>query len=288
MARNLDITALRAFVTVADRGGMTTAANALHLTQGAVSQQIGRLEDQFGGALFTRDRRGIQLTAFGERLLGRARRLLSLNDEIWTSMTEVAMDGTVRLGAPYDLVGPILAPVLKTYAEARPRVEISLTCASSPDLLTAMARGDVDLVLVEEPLGVSTGECLAVERLVWVGAKGGSAHLRDPLPISMVAETCAFRPAVIAALSERGRNWRTVFENGSIDATTATVRSDLAITPSLICTVAPDLDILCDAGLPELPPFSINLHLPRHQVSAAVVELAHHIREGLARGRRAA
>ena len=56
MLRNLDTALVRTFVTVADKASMTAAANALHLTQGAVSQQIKRLEEALGCSLFERDR----------------------------------------------------------------------------------------------------------------------------------------------------------------------------------------------------------------------------------------
>lgn len=283
MARNLDLALLRTFVAVADRASMTVAANILNLTQGAVSQQVRRLEDLFGAALFERDRRGLRLTPSGERLLGKARWMVGLNDDLWADMTGTAVGGKVRLGGPYDLVGSCLAPILKTYADACPQVEVSLTCASSPDPTAALARGDVDLALIEEPLGPSDGECLCVERLVWVGAKGGRAHLKQPLPVSMVADSCAFRPAVLDALQRDGRGWRTVFESGSIEATTATVRADLAVTAWLAFTVPWDLEILpVEAGLPGLPPFAVNLHLPR-DAGPAAAELARHIRAALVR-----
>lgn len=289
MARNLDISLLRTFVSVAAHGGMTAAGNALHLSQSAVSQQIARLELLCGDALFTRDRPGLRLTRTGERLLGKARRLLELNDEIWSDITARTVEGEVRLGVPYDLVGTVLAPVLKGYCEAFPQVEISITCAASPELAAALRNGELDLAVVEEPAGASTGECLAVDRLVWVGAKAGTAHMKTPLPVSMVAETCAFRPAVLAALRAQDRAWRTVFENGSIDATTATVRTDLAVTTWLASTVPADLDILpAGAGLPELPSFAISLHFPPRAASQAAARLADHIREGLARNRQAA
>ena len=272
-------------MTVADHASMTAAGNALHLTQSAVSQQIARLEE-LSGALFTRNRRNIRLTATGERLLAKARHLLTLNDELWSDMTAKVMDGRVRLGAPYDLVGTWLAPILKNYAEDHPLVEISLVCAASPELLASTTEGAIDLALIEEPLGPSRGECLTVDRLVWVGAKAGAAHLKAPLPVSMVAETCAFRPAVLQALSEQNRAWRTIFESGSIDATTSTVRSDLAVTAWLASTVPVDLDILpSDAGLPELPSFAINLHMPNGHASLATTELARHIRGGVMRYR---
>ncbi|TIW96869.1 MAG: LysR family transcriptional regulator, partial [Mesorhizobium sp.] len=90
--------------------------------------------------------------------------------------------------------------------------------------------------------------------------------------------------AVLAALSEHGLEWRTVFENGNIDATTATVRSDLAVTTWLASTVPADLDILpSESGLPPLPNFAINLHVPKHGAGPAAQEFARHIRDGLAR-----
>ncbi|MGX5849818.1 LysR family transcriptional regulator [Mesorhizobium sp. PL10] len=286
MTRNLDMALIRTFVTVADKASMTAAANALHLTQGAVSQQVKRLEEALGCSLFERDRRGLRLTRPGERLFGKAKRLLGLNDEIWAEMAGTEVAGQVRLGVPYDLVGTLLAPVLKAYAEAYPRVEISLLCAASPDLAAALAAGTIDLAVIEQPVGPSAGECLAIDRLVWVGAKGGFAHAKRPLPVSIVADTCAFRPVVLSALNEHGLEWRTVFENGNIDATTATVRSDLAVTTWLASTVPADLDILpFDSGLPPLPNFSINLHLPRFGAAPAAQEFARFIRDGL--GRRA-
>lgn len=289
MIRNLDTALVRTFVTVADKASMTAAANALHLTQGAVSQQVKRLEDTLGCSLFERDRRGLRLTRSGERLFDKAKRLLSLNDEIWAEMAGSAVAGQVRLGVPYDLVGTLLAPVLKAYAETYPQVEISLVCASSPELATALAGGTIDLAVIEERVGPTAGECLAVDRLVWVGAKGGVARAKRPLPVSIVADTCAFRPAVLSALNEHGLEWRTVFENGNIDATTATVRSDLAVTAWLASTVPADLDILpFESGLPPLPNFAINLHLPSHGVGPAAQEFARHIRGGLARRPQAA
>jgi DNA-binding transcriptional LysR family regulator len=289
MARNIDIALIRTFVAVADHAGMTVAANALNLTQSAVSQHVARLEEFLGTELFVRERRSIRLSSAGERLLGKARRMLALNEEIWADMTSDRMDGRVRLGVPYDLAGMAIAPVLKAYAEACPQVEVSLACATSPDLIAALGRGELDLALVEEPAGASRGECLAVERLVWVGAKGGSAHLRAPLPVSLVAETCAFRPAVLAALREHGRDWRTMFESGSLDATSAMVRTDLAVTTLLAFTVPMDLDILPpELGLPPLPAFAINLHLPQREIAPAVAELARHIRNGFTRQRQAA
>ena len=290
MTRNLDLALLRAFTAVADTASMTAAANMLHLTQAAVSQQIKRLEDAFGCTLFGRDRRGMRLTVEGERLLGKAERLLALNDDLWAEMTAPTFKGEVRLGVPYDLVGTFMPPILKAYSSAYPQVEISLVCLTSPKLGDALAAGEVDLAVVEEPLGSRTGECLATDRLVWVGAKRGEAYRKRPLPISFCSESCAFRPAMLAALQTSGLAWRTVSEIGNMEAISATVHTDLAISALLVSTLSNDVEVLpADCGLPELPSLAITLHLPRAGGSDIVNALAQQIRDGfLSRQRSAA
>lgn len=284
MYRNLDLHLIRTFCTVAQHGSMTVAGNVLAQTQGAISQQVRRLEDVLACQLFVRDRRALRLTAAGERLHAHARRLIALNDEIWSDMAAPNAGGTVRVGVPYDLAGTLVAPLLRSHGERHPATETVLACAPSPDLLAALARGDIDLAVVEEPVGPSAGECLAVETLVWVGARDGRAHLKQPLPVSIVADTCAFRPALLDALTRHGRSWRVAFENGNLEATTATVRADLAVSAWLAGTVPSDLDILAPgAGLPVLPPYAINLHLPAHAPAPAVRAFVEHLRDGFAR-----
>ena len=281
MTRNLDIGLLRAFATVADRRSMTAAARALSLTQGAVSQQSARREALAEGPLLARGRPGLGLTPAGERLLGQARRLVALNDEVWADLSGGAPAGPLRLGVPYDLVGTRFAPVLKLFAAHCPGVALSLSCAASAELARDLRAGRLDLAVVEEPVGSETGEVLAVDRLVWVGARAGAAHRRAPLPVSMVADACAFKPAVLAALDGRDGGWRTLFENGSLEATFATVRADLAVSVWLASTVPADLDVLPPAsGLPELPAFAITLQGPAGPATPAAAELARHIRDG--------
>ena len=187
------------------------------------------------------------------------------------------------MGVPFDLVGSI-APLLKRYAEAYPQVDIVLSCASSPDLAAAVAKGEIDLGVIEEQWAPGTAGHSAVESLVWVGARAGNAHLRRPLPVSMVAETCAFRPAMLAALQGDDLEWRTVFDNGGLEVTMAMVQTDLAVSAWLAVTVPPDLAILpADAGLPKLPPFAITLrHLPTES-RPHIVELARSIRQAFTR-----
>jgi DNA-binding transcriptional LysR family regulator len=194
--------------------------------------------------------------------------------------------GPVRLGLPFDLVGPCFAATLKNYCATFPKVELSLVCASSPDLLEMVRSGRLDLAVVEEAVDASTGEVLAVERLVWVGARAGEAHKRTPLPISLVAESCVFRQAVTAALAKAKRANRMVFENGGLDATRTIVRMDLAVSAWLATTVPPDVDIVpSDADLPPLPSFAITLHAAEGARGATFDELSRQLRDAMARPR---
>ena len=120
--RNIDVGLLRAFVAVADTGRMTTAAKVVNRSQGAVSQQIHRLETLFQTELFHRDSAAIRLTQEGLRLMGRAHRLIALNDEVLSQMRESDFAGEVRLGVPHDIVGRLLPPILRNFRQEHPNV----------------------------------------------------------------------------------------------------------------------------------------------------------------------
>src|SRR5579862_6472028 len=98
MPRTLDIAPLRSFVAVADQGGFQRAARSLHLSQGAVSQHVRRLEAAIGRPLVVRQGRGSSFTADGEQLLSRARRILALHDESLLSFG-VETEETVVIGS---------------------------------------------------------------------------------------------------------------------------------------------------------------------------------------------
>jgi DNA-binding transcriptional LysR family regulator len=280
MPRNLDTALLRAFAAVAETGSMTKAAGLLNLTQAAVSQQVKRLEEQFGQRLFERDRRGLTLTPAGDRLLARAGRLLAMNDEMWATMTAPDFVGEVRLGLPSDIVRPYMPPILKRFYQSWPRVRVTLTCETSPRLLEMLDRGEVDLTLTTEAEPGPHGEVLFPAPLVWVGAQGGTAFERDPLPLSTGGDTCAFRPVTVKALTKAGRDWRPVCEISNLEPILATLEADLAVTALLAPTVPDHLQILGrESGLPKLPGFSVNLYLPRVGVSPLATELARHIRD---------
>jgi DNA-binding transcriptional LysR family regulator len=215
MRRDIDISLLRAFVAVVETGSVTGAAALLNLTQAAVSQQVKRLEELFSTELFERHHKRLALKPNGERLIAHAQRLIALNDEVWGAMSAPAYAGEVRLGVPHDIVGPYLPPILKRFDQAWPRVRVMLKCTTTPQLLELLRQGGLDLTITTEQRLGRGGETLMEDDLVWAGAVNGAAHRRDPLPISLGDENCEFRPSVLKALRDAGRDWRPVCEVSS-------------------------------------------------------------------------
>src|SRR5688572_22278551 len=95
MRRDLDITLLRAFVAIVETGSVTGAARLLNRTQAAVSLQLKRLEDLLEQPLFERVHKRLILASAGEQLLGKAQRLIAMNDDIWGEMTTPSFQGEV-------------------------------------------------------------------------------------------------------------------------------------------------------------------------------------------------
>ncbi|GGW37801.1 LysR family transcriptional regulator [Gemmobacter lanyuensis] len=259
MARNLDLTALRAFVAVADAGGVTRAAGLLNLTQSAVSMQLKRLEENIGTDLFLRAARRLSLTAEGEQLMSFARKMLALNDEALARLTSSAYEGEIRLGVPHDIVYPAIPGILKRLAAQYPRLRVNLTSSFTLLLKESFARGEVDVILTTEDRPGPEGQILSQQPLVWVGATEGAAWTRLPLRLAF-KDTCVFRPTAQAALDQAGLPWEQAIEGESEQAAEALVAADLAISARIRGRFPPGTAEVSGAGLPDLGGLSICLY----------------------------
>lgn len=260
MARQLDLTALRSFVAVIDMGGVTRAAGALNLTQSAVSMQLKRLEENLGTSLLDRSARRIGLTASGERLLGQARKLLALNDEVLTGLDDGAVEGEIRLGVPADIVYPVIPQVLKTFSRDFPRVRVTLVAGTTISLKEQFRRGEIDILLTTETDTGAGGRVIADMPLVWVGAPNGCAWKERPLPLAFEYR-CLFRQSVQRRLDDAGIPWKMAVEADSSRAVGAMVAADLAVY-AMLEHVEHDGFALIPHGcaLPELESYRINLY----------------------------
>jgi DNA-binding transcriptional LysR family regulator len=276
--RNLDLTSLRSFVAIADAGGVTRAAGFLNLTQSAVSMQIKRLEEVLATELLDRTARKVGLTADGEKLLGYARRMLALNDEIFERLTQTAHEGEIILGVPHDIVYPAIPHVLRRFAKEYPKMRVTLLSSFTRVLKGQFARGECDVILTTEDSLEPGGETLAEVELVWIGAPGGVAWKQRPLRLAY-EHNCIFRQGVQAALDARGIRWEMAVESDSTRTVEASVCADLAVHTVLAGSQPPYVERINHAGsLPDLARTKVNLYVADPVHTQAIVALADMIR----------
>jgi DNA-binding transcriptional LysR family regulator len=276
----LELDVLRTFVAIADTGSFTLAANAVFRTPSAVSMQIKKLEEQLGRSLFNRDARAVSLTTDGEVLLGYARRLLSINREAVAKFIVPDITGVVRLGSPDDFGERVLPIVLKRFAQSHPSIAVDVVIDQSSNLRRRMEdrRLDITLMTCSYKTRMPEAEVLLSEPIVWGGAKGGCAHLRDPLPVSLWEEGCAWRIRALDALSESGRDYRVAYMSAHTAGQRAAILADLAVAPLPRSFIGEDVVALDDKdGLPNLGTYNLVMIVAPH-ASAPVQAAADHIR----------
>lgn len=254
MPHSLHPDLLRAFVTVVESRGFSAAAKRLHLSQSTVSLQIKRLEDQLGVRLLDRSPHHLRPTHDGEALLERARKILSLHDDLITRFDEQRLSGVVRLGAPEDFATVHLANVLSRFAASYPDVVLEMRCELTLDLEKRFEGGGLDLAIVKrEPGDALAGRRVWREPLVWVGASENAAEQTD-LPLVVSPSPCVYRKRATEALDQAGRPWRIVYICASLAGTHAAVRAGLGVSVLAKDMVPEDLFMLdaAQSGLPDL------------------------------------
>jgi DNA-binding transcriptional LysR family regulator len=279
MPRNLDMTALRSFAAVAEAGGVTKASGFLNLTQSAVSMQLKRLEESLDLKLLERSGRGVVLTGAGEQLLGYARRMLALNDEVFGRLTNQAFEGEVTLGVPHDIVYPAIPQVLQRFAAEYPRMNVRLVSSYTKGLRKMFERGECDMILTTEDTLEAGGETLLTLPLIWIGAPNGSAWKSRPLRLAY-EHACIFRAGVQKNLDEAGIPWDMAVESDSTRTIEASVSADLAIHTVLEGMEPPYVEKIQHGGaLPDLTTKQINLYVSDLAKGQAIEDMAEFVRQ---------
>ncbi len=263
---NLD--QLRSFVTVAQLGHFTRAAEQLHLAQPSLSRQIASLESDLGAELFRRARGGSTLTSAGESLLPLARRMLSDAEAVRRELAELAglQRGRVRLGATPTLCISLVAEVLGVFHDAHPDIELHVSEKGSLRLLDELAAGELDLAVVTttDPTAADRFEVtpLLVEEVVLISTAAsppvtnrGTIGLRDvaALPQILFSSTYDLRSATDAAFRALSLTPNVVLEGAEMDAVLRFVERGLgvAIVPAMVLVDRPGLRAVRLEG-PEL------------------------------------
>lgn len=263
--RNLDLTTLRSFVAVADSGGVTRAAGALHLTQSAVSMQLKRLEEMLGLELLDRSGRTVALTSSGEQLLTYARRMVAMNDEVVARLTANEFEGEISLGVPHDIIYPYIPPVLRRFSVDFPRMRIRMISAPSRRLREMFGKGECDAILTTEDAPGPGGEVLVRKPLIWVGAIAGTAWRQSPLPLAFCSN-CIFRQSVLRRVDASDIPWEMVVESELDNAVDAVVSADMAINAVIDGNITPHAEVIDHKGaLPDPGETRIVLYMQQNE-----------------------
>jgi LysR family hydrogen peroxide-inducible transcriptional activator len=146
----------------AELSSFTRAAEAVALSQPALSRSIARLEEELGQPLFERQTRKISLTDVGKLLQTRAQQILALLDNTKAEICDDGHTGTVRVAAIPTIAPFMLPTLLRDFSDAHPSASVIVHEDTTDNLLKKLSEGLVDIALLALPL---TAKYLEVEEL---------------------------------------------------------------------------------------------------------------------------
>lgn len=256
---------LKTFLAVARSRNVTRAAEAVHLAQSSVSDQIQTLEAELGAALFTRSKSGLELTPAGLALKPIAEELLRLDGEARAVVLAAAgqTSGALTIGALETIATARLAPWLAGFQASHPDITVRMKVADSGTLRRLLEDGEIDVAFCfERGDGAKDADArlvsrtIAAEPLALIAAPGQGAAPRDLVALAaqrFVATEpgCIYRHMVDTAFAEAGMATpRFAAEVGSIGAIARLVAAGagLGLVPRLAVS-----DALARGDLTEWP-----------------------------------
>ncbi len=151
----MDDRRLRYFISIVDEGGVTRAAERLHIAQPSLSQALRAFENELGAKLFDRVGRGLRLTSAGEALVGPARQILRSIDDARSAVRGVVelKSGTLDVAALATLAVDPMATLIGRFRERHPGVQVRVREPETADGVGALVRdGSCELGAAHLPL----------------------------------------------------------------------------------------------------------------------------------------
>lgn len=165
----------RVFKEVAEVGNITAAAQALYISQSAVSQSIKQLENDLQTRLFSRNSRGVTLTAEGRMLYEYVRSAMGLLEtgEAKLSQTRELQMGQLIIGASDTVTSQFLLPYLDSFHREHPAIHIQIISGRSHKVLGLLRSGKVDIAFASTPTDLTSLEtypCFPTHSIFVAGA----------------------------------------------------------------------------------------------------------------------
>ncbi|MDQ0193151.1 selenium metabolism-associated LysR family transcriptional regulator [Paenibacillus wynnii] len=145
---------LHIFYTVSERGSFSSAAQALHMTQPAVTMQVQALEDYFGTKLFNRSTKKIVLSEAGRALMPYALRSIELFKETDIAMSAFThmLEGRLQLGASLTIGEYVLPRLLGPFGKTYPHISIMMKVMNTTQIMDEITRHQLNFGLIEAPV----------------------------------------------------------------------------------------------------------------------------------------
>ncbi|MFM0049462.1 LysR substrate-binding domain-containing protein [Caballeronia grimmiae] len=170
-----DLTDMRLFLTVIERGSITAGAQAMHLALASASERIAGMEAALGAPLLERNRRGVQATAAGESFVRHARMILGQVEQMRGELRTYAtgLRGRIKLMSNTAALAAYLPPRLTRFLAAHPDLSIDLDERPSADIVQAVMEGRADLGIVADitDLGGIETRLVTQDQLVVVASR---------------------------------------------------------------------------------------------------------------------
>ena len=226
---DLDPSHLRSLQAIVRYGGYHRAAEALHLTQPAISRHIRRLEEQLGEPLFVKRGRGVELTPFGERAAAELGEVVAAHDQALARLSRGAGSGPFTLGAIENLIDPILPNLIGTIRRELGDRQLQLRVDRSLELVQRVKAGEVDAAIVLDPGDAPRALELGPLPLSWWAAPALAAAHDPPQPLPLVAydPPCGLRDLAFRRLAELGLEPVLMAESPHLSGVHAAVRHGL-------------------------------------------------------------
>jgi DNA-binding transcriptional LysR family regulator len=258
MLRILDVAPLRSFVAVADCGGFQRAANALHLSQGAVSQHVRRLEAAVGRPLVERQGRGSRFTPDGETLLRQARRILALHDETLRDFG-VESEQTLVIGSTEHAAAQLLPGLASSLTDALPHCRLRFRVDRGAQLRKALADGRIDVAMLLGSSDDLDATTVGQLELTWYSAPDWTMPDADgAVPLVAFDDPCALRSRALETLSAHGIPVEVNCEAAHLAGVQAAVRAGLGV--GLMATLGQTPDgLVARDDLPAPEPITLSI-----------------------------
>jgi LysR family cyn operon transcriptional activator len=203
--RAMNLRQLQTLIIIADAGGFARAAGRLHLSQPAASRQIQALEAELGVQLFDRIGRRFQLTADGEDIVRRSRRLLQEADSLRdrADALKSGLMGTLRVGGSPQNIETVLAPFVAHFRRRHPGIEVHFVEDGGARISSRLEHGDVQLVLTTVTNDMFAGRLLYPGYVLAVIAPSHPLSRRSSIEVSDLADV----PLLMLQRAFASRGW---------------------------------------------------------------------------------